>query len=207
MTKNCPVCGRAFGLIDRFANAEMCPTCFQARKSAVPAWKQELTVDPTQQTTSFEWNQNSYKFAVADCRRNWNRWLFWALLFVGAEALLIVMFPFNPGNHHADLRLFFPGIFFGAFAFQFLMALFMWPIQVGDGEIVLGNRGSKGARHYRLTKISSVSIRHSDALGSMLVVLKSGKEIEIFFGRERLLLPGLKKYFESAGISVREASL
>jgi hypothetical protein len=155
-------------------------------------------------TLDFEWDQSSPKFAVSDLRRNWMRWLFWALLFLAGEAFLVTAFPSNPRHKPADPRLFFPGVFVGAFIAQFLMALLMWPVQVSNSQIILGMPGSRACRRYRFKKISVVRFSLVDPPGSILVVLKSGKEIEIFLNTQQMSPAELKSYLASAEISVSE---
>jgi hypothetical protein len=183
----------------------MCATCFREHKGVIPSSHREAAEEPVKEPLLFEWTQNSLKFAVSDFRRNWKRWLFWASLFLGAEAALIEFLPSDPRHHAADPRLFYPCIFAGAFLVQFVIALCMWPVRVSERQTVLGYPGSRGSRVYRFGRISSVRFSLMEAPGSMLVALRSGKKIEIFFDDEGVMIPKLRRYFESGGIPVSDA--
>ena len=152
--------------------------------------------------TVFEWNQPSLRFAITDLRRNWPRWLFWTLLFIGFEAVLLTAVPSDPSKHHADPKWFFPGIFVGGFILQFIIALFLWPVRIAERQIILGTPGSRGCRRYHFKKIACVRFNLGTIAPSILMIMKSGKKIEIFFDSKRVLVSELKHYLGSAGVHV-----
>lgn len=161
-----------------------------------------MSNEGVQRHPPFEWKQNSLKFAISDLRRNWPRWLFWAAVFIGAIAIGVAATGPNPHPKYPppDPRIYWPVIFLGALGVQFLSAIFLWDVEIGDGCVKLGY--GRNSRYYHLKKVAHVGFVVSSKSPSMLVDLKSGRRIEIFVDSSRVDVAVLMRYFSSVGISV-----
>jgi hypothetical protein len=156
----------------------------------------------------FKWRQPSAKYASADFHRNWRRWILWSVVFTVSVAVLSVLLPPKTGSHQSDQRVFqlvfLAALFVGVFGFQYLTALCMWTVRVGNGAIKLGD--GRGARYLDFDKITSIKFVQSAEPRSMIVRLKSGYGNEIFFDGKTVAPSDLTKYFQSMGITVDEAA-
>jgi hypothetical protein len=160
-----------------------------------------MSNDVDQAGPVFKWNQNSLKFAVADLRRNWPRWLFWSGVFVGGTAALaLIRKPTSHPQHPPPSpEVFWSVITVGAFGFQFLLALCVWEVEIGDGSVKLSS--GRNSRYYDFEKI--VHVAFLPVTASMLIECNSGKKVEVFLN-ESVQVDQLKRYFSSHGVSVVE---
>src|ERR1035437_1610398 len=152
----------------------------------------------------FEWRQPSLKFATSDFRRNWPRWLFWAALFVGCVATMTVLTSPGPNPRYSppNLLVFFPAIFVGVMVFQFLSALFLWGVEISDGRIKLGY--GRNSPYYHFNKLTRVHFAKTGTTASMLLSLKSGKQVEIFLNPTQVKVPELERCFSASGVAVSD---
>lgn len=149
----------------------------------------------------FHWKQPPLKFAKRDFQLNWRRWSCWGGLYTAAVAVAVAFKSANRGD--ADYRrigaYLIPALFFGALAFQFLMALMRSQVEIARRAITLGS--NRNRVWFRLEKIASVHFKEK-GMGSMLVRCKSGRRVEIFLDSHRDRAKSLIGYFASAGVAV-----
>jgi hypothetical protein len=151
--------------------------------------------------TLFKWNQPAITFALTDLRRNWKRWLIWTLAFSGFVAALVLLFPSNPGRHPIDTKMFIPALIVGAFALRFFIAICRWPVDVRLGRIRLGG-GGHAVQYLSFKKILKITFDPTTKPSSMLVRLKSGYEIQVFFDRGKVSTEKLLRFLQSNGILI-----